>query len=85
MIHRATTTFLLTTVLALIPFSLLAQSLQEAVGADAGSGTAESATLETKPRIPFDSALVGLPGLPDPLATPEDFLRAQELIVRPHV
>ena len=76
MIHRASTTFLLSILLPFIPVAPLAQSLPGMAGSDAGSAAVESTTAEAEPRIPFDPALVGLPDFPDPLSTPGDYARA---------
>jgi hypothetical protein len=79
MTHRTTITLLLTAVLQSAPLALPAQSAPESAEADANRAALES-TAEAERRIPFDPVLVGLPDLPDPLARPEDFARAQGLI-----
>lgn len=62
-----------------MPLALPAQSVHGGAEADADPAAVES-TSGAEHRIPFDPALVGLPDLPDPPVTSEDFERAQGLI-----
>jgi small-conductance mechanosensitive channel len=71
--------FILATVLQSVTLPLSAQPLSENGDVAATPQAVESAA-EAEQQIPFDPALVGLPGFPDPLTTAEDYARALELI-----
>ena len=71
--------FFLAAAVQSVALGLPAESDQETAKAAAVPEPMESAT-EAESRIPFDTALAGLPDYPDPLRTAEDYARAEELI-----
>jgi hypothetical protein len=79
MTYRATIAFVLAAELLAVPITFAAQSVLEASDGRSTPELVESA-VETRQRAPFDLALVGLTGFPDPLETQGDFSRAAELI-----
>jgi MscS family membrane protein len=77
--HRTAIAFVLAAAVQSVALGLPAQSDQEPTEAAAVPEATESAA-EAEHGIPFDPALVGLAGFPDPLKTSEDYARAQNLI-----
>ena len=78
-IPRTAIALILTFALQSVPVKSSAQQVSESGDVRVAPEAVESAA-EAQQKIPFSPALVGLPGFPDPLTTPEDHARAIELI-----
>lgn len=79
MTFRAKIAFVLAVTLQLCGVRLHAEPVPEAADTADTVETIEPA-VEAENRMPFDPALVGLPDFPDPITTPEEFARGQQLI-----